>query len=315
MPAKIQYFDLVKKAQQGKLGPEEMNRYFVVDAAKSTAFNPRFRLNYDAVDVTGMEATAAASGHGLALDGSSKLRPQTRAVQPDGSWVAEGDSWFRLPAFIYPETMLDFAAETRPITNLAHWGDTLNQMITLGQYLPFLRTRKTQFLLISGGGNDVLGQNLEQCLNLFDARFTTPEHASFYVRQLFFDQLDAVERQFMTIVNQVSSISPTTRLVLHGYDYARPIEHGVFLGQHFERRGIMPRADGPLCRAIVKFMIDQFNKRLASIAEHYEFVTFLDFRGTILDGQWFDELHPKSAGAKALSVKLLAHLQEFSAVA
>ena len=307
MPEKISYSDLVKRAQSERLSEAELRRYFVLDANESTPFNPRFRINYDTVDVTGLEAAAATAGHGLAMDASEK--PLARRATARGSvlHVAEGDSWFRLPR-IYQNAMLYYVARKVPIDNLAHWGDTLEQMISKGEYIPYLKDKKTKVLLFSAGGNDVLGTNLEQCLNLFDARFPDPEHASFYVRRLFFEQLDAVEAQYRQIVTQVAKNSPQTKLFVHGYDYARPIEHGVFLGQHFERRGLYPRPYGELCRAIVRYMIDQFNERLALIAHHYEFVTYIDFRGTLGAGQWFDELHPTNGGAKELADKLLVHL-------
>jgi hypothetical protein len=309
---RLPFFELVRKTQAGELSYEEMNRYFVRDAETSTAFNPKFRINYKTIDVTGAENLAAAAGHNLALDGVARLGAPAGALPPDGSYVAEGDSWFRLP-IIYPPTMIDFAATAFPINNVAHWGDTLDDMVTKAEYLKILKDRKTKVLMFSGGGNDVLGQNLVDCINLLDPRFTKPEDAAFYPKRLFYTQLDAVDRLFQTIVQQVARTSPTTTLLVHGYDYARPIENGVFLGKHFARQGIDPRGYAELCRAIVRYMIDQFNTRLRTLAENHELVNYLDLRGTVKQGQWIDELHALSPGARALSNKLKARLRALKA--
>src|SRR5215204_2336280 len=159
--ARTTFAELLSKIQSREVEPEEIRRSFVLDATKSTAFHPQFRVNREEVDVTGLEGTAADAGHALAIESGFMLQ-QTEAFsgpQPDGSIVAEGDSWFRLPHILYPPTMADFLAQQYPLTNLAHWGDELNQMYNggKGQYLPLLKSKTIRFLLFSGGGNDVLG--------------------------------------------------------------------------------------------------------------------------------------------------------------
>ena len=309
MVAKISFHALVAKAHKGALSAPEVGAYFKLDAAQSHAFAPKFRINYQNVDVSGLEQTAAVAGHKLAIDAGTNAALAAQAVPPNGTYVAEGDSWFRLPPLIFPPTMIDDLAQAYPIDNLAHWGDTIVDILAAQQYLRFLQSGKLKFLLFSAGGNDILGDTFEQSLNLYDGAHSAPSDAPWYVKELFFTQLKLVEANYIKLIEQVRSISPTTTLVVHGYDYARPVPHGISLGQHMEKRGLDPRDHGGLCRAIVRFMVDQFNLRLQFLAAHYTFVRYVDLRGTVHDDEWFDqELHPAASAAQRLADKLRAPL-------
>ena len=65
--------------------------------------------------------------------------------------------------------------------------------------------------------------------------------------------------------------------------------------------------DPKLQRAIGKVMIDQFNDDiLAKLEEDYSgYFVHVDLRGTVLDDQWSNEIHPTAAGFKALASKFL----------
>ena len=71
---------------------------------------------------------------------------------PDGSFIAEGDSGFRLPHILYPPTMADFLSADYPITNLAHWGDELGKMkrTEKGLVRPLPKDKECQVSLVFG---------------------------------------------------------------------------------------------------------------------------------------------------------------------
>jgi hypothetical protein len=79
--------------------------------------------------------------------------------------VAEGDSWFRLPEipgiFLLPRMFPKATAsqlQRRPgfnVKNIAHWGDTLNQMYQRKEYLNAIDSFQPQYFLLSAGGNDL----------------------------------------------------------------------------------------------------------------------------------------------------------------
>src|SRR6187200_2606072 len=89
--ARTTFAELLSKIQSREVEPDEIRRSFVLDATKSTAFHPQFRVNREEVDVTGLEGTAADAGHALAIETGFMLY-QTEAFsgpQPDGSIVAD----------------------------------------------------------------------------------------------------------------------------------------------------------------------------------------------------------------------------------
>ena len=307
--ARTTFAELLSKIQSREIEPEEIRRSFVLDATKSTAFHPQFRVNREEVDVTGLEGTAADAGHALAIESGFMLH-QTEAFsgpQPDGSIVAEGDSWFRLPHILYPPTMADFLAQQYPLTNLAHWGDELSQMYNggKGQYLPLLKSKTIRFLLFSGGGNDVLGATFEQCLNVFDVGHTSPDDAAYYLTPFFYAKLREVQRYYELILDDVARFSPSTTLVVHGYDYAIPRGNGPLLGIHMQNRGLYPTFNKALCRAIVRLMIDLFNERLSYLSQHHPNFQHVDLRGTVKENQWFDgEIHPNATAAANLAKRV-----------
>ena len=121
-------------------------------------------LNRAAVDFQGVEKSSKLAD-ALAHDATIGRDVQMRAAAPPKGFqrktpiVAEGDSWFRLPHLIMPPTLVDLLQQTYgyPITNMAHWGDTLADMILAGQFWPPLVSGQADTFLFSGGGNDVLG--------------------------------------------------------------------------------------------------------------------------------------------------------------
>lgn len=70
------------------------------------------------------------------------------------------------------------------------------------------------------------------------------------------------------------------------------------------RQGLDPVFSGPLCRAIVRLMIDAYNDKLKMLQAQYpEQFVYLDLRGTIGKTEWFDELHGRSAAAQKIATK------------
>ncbi len=72
---------------------------------------------------------------------------------------AEGDSWFQFPFFI--KDIIDWLNKRRDYLLYceAYGGDWITNIIYEGQYIPSLTTYNPKFFLISGGGNDLVGNN------------------------------------------------------------------------------------------------------------------------------------------------------------
>ena len=66
MAEKVTFSELAARIAKGEIKKNEVESYFELDAANSTTFRPRFRVNTEAVDVRGVEGAAQAAGHALA---------------------------------------------------------------------------------------------------------------------------------------------------------------------------------------------------------------------------------------------------------
>jgi hypothetical protein len=310
---RVRYSDLVARIQEGTITDGEARRYFTEDRARSEPFKPALALNEDAIDISGVEQTARGSASLLGFDASRAVREgrhrSLRAgVRGGATILAEGDSWFNLPA-IYPRTMIDYLQAKHSITNLAMWGDELAGMVRDGEYLPHLAGRSIDYFLFSGGGNDVLGGGeLYRFLRLYDIDHSRPEDAAYYPTRSFYDALDLVEGLYRQLAQTVSRVSPGTKLVLHGYDCAIPQVAGAHLGQPMARQGLDPVHNAALCRAIIRFMIARLNERLDWVKRDFANVIHVNFMGTLRQNEWFDELHPREQGARKLADKMSAAL-------
>jgi hypothetical protein len=306
MAKKIVFSDLVAKVQNNNVDRKDIAKYFVIDEAKSKSFAPVLALDLSAVDTSGAERSAKLAAPALAAEASHAAKSKRakaaagKTAQP--AIVAEGDSWFNLPDIVYPETIIDVLQVDRVIANLAMYGDELEEMVLRAEYMSLLATGKIEFLLFSGGGNDVIGGGaLATCLNLYDPDHTDPKQASYYINAQFDAALDRVEKLYRRVAAQVRNIAPDAKIVVHGYDYAIPRNEGPHLGKPMRDRGLDPAWDGPLCNAIIRLMIDRFNDRLKKLPS--ENVIYTDLRGIAGTAGWFDELHPTKATAAKMAKK------------
>jgi hypothetical protein len=309
MPKKITLLQLIEKIQNQKLTPQEAKNYFLIEPNVHQPFDFNSYINPEYVDVQNFESLARdadllVTNISSAPTGKKKTAAKKKATGQ--KIVAEGDSWFRLPPFIYPKTCVDFLLDAGyPITNLAHWGDTLEEMLVIGEFWSPI-DNGADLLLFSAGGNDILGNGgLASFLNLFDVGHTKPSDAPYYVKQAFYDNLDIVVSNIETgLIKPMAGRRAGKKIIMHGYDYVIPRPHGPWLGSAMEFNGLDPTFNAAVCQAIVRVMINAFNSRLKALASKYSNVfIYLDLRGTVGKNEWFDELHPKEVAAKKIATK------------
>lgn len=315
---KIAFHDLVAKVQKGELTDAELKRYFIIDPGAGKPFDPHPVVDPGTVDV-GPLAFMARNADALVRDAADVM--QVRTVQRLAKtkvakhWiVSEGDSWFKLPRAIMPETLVDALQVTYPIVNIAHWGDTLDDMVSKGEFWSYLQQDGIKVLMLSAGGNDVLGAGeLHRFLNLFDVDHKQPSQAQYYLRPEFYANLTAIVSSLESLIVTVRRRAPGVTILQHGYDYAVPRPNGRWLGEPMLRQGLDPHWDAALCRAIVRIMIDEFNSRLAMLqSKHADAFRHVDLRGTVKTEDWFDELHPKTAATKRTARKFATALGKLS---
>lgn len=242
-----------------------------------------------------------------------------------GVLIAEGDSWFDYP---FHDVLSDLEDNYGfDVESAAHRGDTVEDMAySNGQLDNFsrrvervLRTGvEPRAILLSGGGNDVAGDEFAILLN----------HATSSIAGLnesivagVIDQ--RIREAYVTILSAVTEICKAhlghpVPIVIHGYDYPVPdgrgfwggwgLFPGPWLEPGFRRKGYTQMSKR---KQICVRLIDRFNTMLAGLAGKppFEHVRFLDLRNTLLTDAtyktwWANELHPTPKGFDAVTEKL-----------
>ncbi|HKF44467.1 MAG TPA: SGNH/GDSL hydrolase family protein [Thermoanaerobaculia bacterium] len=244
--------------------------------------------------------------------------------QSAGVLIAEGDSWFDYPFHDVLSDLEDIYGFD--VESVAHKGDTVEDMAYSGGQLDdfsrrvekVLRTGvRPRAILLSGGGNDVAGDEFAVLLN----------HASSGIAGLNESVLtgvidERVRDAYVTILSAITTvcegqIGQSVPIIIHGYDYPVPDGRG-FLGgwgplpgpwlePGFRRKGYQAMT---IRQQICVRLIDRFNEMLARLAGKTPFthVRYLDLRNTLSQGAnyedwWANELHPTPKGFEAVTRK------------
>jgi hypothetical protein len=228
--------------------------------------------------------------------------------------MTEGDSWFSYPInrniVDYLEMMNDFT-----ILRLEHSGDEARQILKKGgeqmkRMRDYLRRYPFELLMFSGGGNDIVDENLATLL--VDKKPGT-RWLDCIDPQKLTARLDEIEAGYRGLLDMRDAVRPRCQVVAHCYDYVVPMNRpaksafglataGPWIYPRLVEKGIDPKTDGIF---IVRHLIDEFYARLAAIAaapgSKFHVV---DTRRTLIPAdpiQWADEMHPSGVGAELLA--------------
>ena len=228
--------------------------------------------------------------------------------------MTEGDSWFSYPInrniVDYLEMMNDFT-----MLRLEHSGDEARQILRKGgeqmkRMRAYLKRYPFALLMFSGGGNDIVDENLETLLVDKQSGTSWKECID---QPALTARLDEIEAAYRGLLQMRDEVCPKCAVVAHSYDYVVPANRparsafglatrGPWIYPRLREKGIDPRTDGIF---IVRYLIDAFYARLAEIAatpgSRFHVV---DTRRTLIPGdpiQWADEMHPSGVGAELLA--------------
>jgi len=244
-----------------------------------------------------------------------------------GILIAEGDSWFDYPFHdILSDLEDDYGFD---VESVAHRGDTIEDMAYSGGQLDgfsrlvekVLRTGvRPRAILLSGGGNDVAGDEFAVLLNNAASSIAGLNDS------IVTGVIDQRTRDaYVTILSAITEICKAhlgqpVPIVVHGYDYPVPDGRGFWGGvgplpgpwlePGFRRKGYAQMSER---KQICVKLIDRFNTMLAGLAGKPPFghVKFLDLRNTLPTGAsyktwWANELHPTEKGYEAVTRKFAA---------
>ena len=220
---------------------------------------------------------------------------------------AEGDSWFDYPVPLFGGGVIP-RLEKRcgiPILNLAKAGDEVRNMLGVEERKVIITQLQNgspaggawDAFLFSGGGNDIVGNPMALWVQDFDA--TVPA-ANLLSQTRFNAALQLVMAGYEDLIKLRDTLSPTTHLIFHGYDFAIPDGRGIcgmgpWLKPTFDLRGfpsMLPRVQ------VVNSMLQQFVAKLQQLVANHQRITLLNTQGTLspVTSSWHNELHPSKDG-------------------
>ncbi|MCC6235058.1 MAG: hypothetical protein IT580_20610 [Verrucomicrobiales bacterium] len=284
-----------------------------------------FRAQHRQAGLRAMKARATRATPAVeALRIPTRTRTMLAARASAGVVIAEGDSWFDYPLHDVLRLLEDDHAFD--VESVAHKGDCVEDMAHApGQFEEFARRlekllrdgKVPRAILLSGGGNDIVGDEFAILLN--HATSSLPTLNEDIVRGVIDVRLRAAYARLISGTTEIarSYLGRPIPIITHGYDYPVPdgrgflggwwVLPGPWLEPGFHRKGYLDQAQNT---TLVGGLIDRFNVMLGSLCDHPQFahVHYLDLRGTLRrDSQyrkdWGNELHPTAHGFELVTNK------------
>ncbi|HET9439531.1 MAG TPA: SGNH/GDSL hydrolase family protein [Longimicrobiales bacterium] len=260
-----------------------------------------------------------------------KTRSTLGPAADAGVLIAEGDSWFDYPLWDVLRILEDeFLYD---VESVAHKGDCVEDMAhSKGQFEEFARrlekllrqNKVPRAILLSGGGNDIAGDELPILINY--AASGLPTLNEDIVRGVIDVRLRAAYGRMIGGITAIaqSYLQRPIPIIMHGYDYPVPDGRG-FLGGWWKlpgpwlRPGFVRKGheDKDANQRTIAKLIDRFNDMLEGVSNSAGFahVHYLDLRGTLPhDSQykkyWGNELHPSERGFGMVTQKFAKLIEQ-----
>lgn len=215
--------------------------------------------------------------------------------------VSEGDSWFQYPLLLNDMIDIFIAQDDMATYSLGAAGDLVEHMAVRREYIRAISASGARVMLLSGGGNDLLGDG-----RLFNLLRPYQPGAS---AEDLLDRaaLEAVSAEILGYYNRilvdVGLNHPGVMIFGHGYDTPFPRKGKKHFGKPLEKAGIPL----PVGRDVIAMIVAYFRERLVALADRMPNYSFIDLTGTVGEhpNSWFDELHPHDSGFAKATAPLL----------
>lgn len=344
--------DLVEKLLKGALSPEEikaLEKEF--DKLQRFDFKPLLRRIFDLNEGPVQNKSNADVGWFGRLNRygrNKKNRKFFRALRHQRQKkliVAEGDSWFEYPLFIKDivDWILKLDSEKYSVYSIASAGDWMGNILYSGTYISELSIYRPDVFLISGGGNDLVGDNRIAILvhkrtdvstdlddgddiltgalkneGESDANAKRIVIGSKFLNKDFWALLNVFRFQYYIMFRSIRSTSKFDhmKIITQGYDYPIPSSNrSIFTNPLRFFMGNGKWLDIPLNirgifdqeekNCILAAMIYEFNRMIIDVGSKFDKVFHIDCRGVADESCWFDELHLRSAYYKIIAKKYI----------
>jgi len=247
-----------------------------------------------------------------------------KAIREHPRWpvvVSEGDSWFSRSNVV---GRLDRAPgggqRAWALLRLEKSGDEILTILS-GSQRARLRSlfsaQRVDALLLSAGGNDLVGPDLLPLLRPWRGGMTARDAVSF---SRFERRLRQITDCWRELLDLLTDARQATRIFVNSYDYAVPSDRpvkllfgalevaGPWMKPAFDVRRIPQRERD----AVVRLLIDGFCAALDALAAEPRGAGRLirvETRGAVV-ADWRDEIHPNARGARRVAVRFAAALAD-----
>lgn len=255
-------------------------------------------------------------------DFESRYRDQLKTNPGSIGIIAEGDSWFAFPHVLRTNLFLEIESwtdTTAATWSLARNGDTVAEMMYGQQYEKLRRlfsdaTLPMDAFLFSGGGNDLVAENLPNFLNVYQDGMPWMDCINMpFLDRRFQEVMDAYSR----LADLRDAYRRHTYIFTHAYDFAVPSGKGVrilmfvkggWLKKQFLKKGIKKEEDQ---QQIITYMLTRFGKLMERFESERNAIVYVRTQGTLnKDTDWEDELHPTINGFKKIAYQIKKALKE-----
>ena len=238
-------------------------------------------------------------------------------INPDALRVViEGDSWLAYPSpwlvdIRYKNLAGHILKGLRDKIHVNSYfcatnGDKVSNMLTeksKDNLLYTIATTKPDYILFSGGGNDILDSEV-----LSDYFTSTSKINWGYIEK----KLDSLHRLYKGFMKDLNKVSPDTKVLAHTYDYLIPRDKGThifgigvagpWLYPVLNYHGMTKKAQKQFVKNLIDNFADYVLKPLKDTFDNFDYV---DTRGVLEAKDFQDEIHPTNKGFEKLSKKWL----------
>lgn len=220
--------------------------------------------------------------------------------------VSEGDSWFLYPIIL--RDLIDNFTDEKDLAifSLGAAGDLVEHMAVRREYHRALQKTRSPVLLLSGGGNDLLGEGrLSEILLNYQQGMSASDLIN---RPALENASNSILGFYRQILTDVLINHPGVTVFGHGYDTPFPKENGKYFGRPFGKAGV-PLSMG---RDVIEIIVDYFAGELSDLTNQFANYRFINLKGTVGNhaNSWRDELHPEDAGFKRASTPMIEAVKD-----
>ena len=217
--------------------------------------------------------------------------------------VAEGDSWFLFP-FPGVKDTIDYISKKYIVRSLADAGDEMEDYLKKGDMLKNVKELKPEYVLISGGGNDVVGEKIKDILIPDVRNGSLPTD---FINDHFLVKMKRLKKLYEYFFEQINGLESKTKILIHGYDYIRHDPDIKTIKKGWANRYMIAVGitDPDMRKKIIRYLVDTFNDILNEMDDKYDFVSYVNHRGTMANDEWRDEIHPDNEGYEKVALNFL----------